>query len=141
MKQAGVIARKATIEDVPHILRMSYDFYKECICGPEEDYDPKTVASQAAAIISSKDAVMFVVENGKGPVGMVTLFENPAYYNVNKRVIVDHHFWLHPDYREGSAVKVLLNAAKNWAQNRKKLWLRGRIHMGKTLKFKRVTDG
>ena len=137
IKLANIKVRKATIEDAKNVLMMAYEFYNEFIGGPKEDFDTKTIAEYFRNVINMKDGEIFVAQNGTSDLlGMVFVMLSPAYYNPNKRVVEEHHLYIKPDYRHSSVTKVLLQAIKEWAKNKRVPWIRAGITPDYKLKFK-----
>jgi len=126
-KIPNITARKAKIdkEDIKDILLMAHSFYKEFINEKEDNFDFEFVAQTARDIINGKDSVLFLIDNSKdSPIGMVFVYIAPAYYNPKVKVVEAHHLFLKKDYRKGSAVKVMYNAIRDWARNKKTFWHR-----------------
>ncbi len=137
-KLKDIKARKATLEDTKAVLDMAYDFYKEFMGMPTEYFLYEDIANHLATIIKTKDAEVFIAQNGSAnPLGMVFVKLSPAYYNRHLEVVEEHHLYIKPEYRHSSVTKVLLQTIKEWAKNKGVPWIRAGITPDYKLKIKR----
>lgn len=100
--------RKATLADVPEIVRMSALFYPTTHYAQWCDMDEETVASLASNLVENH--VFFVAEDGEELVGMVGVFIAPFLFNAHVRFGVEVVWWVAPEARGSHVAVSLLNA-------------------------------
>jgi len=137
-KIKGITVRRAKLDDTHALMSMAYAFFLEQMEAPEEEFNSKDVMGHIVNYITSPDADILLAENGQGPVGTVALGVGPAYYNHDKMIASDHHFWIEPEYRSSSVVKALVASAKDWASKKGTVWLRAKIVDGQRYKVKKL---
>lgn len=125
-KIPNITCRKAKMnkEDVTALLKLSYEFFKESIPAPDEDFDGEFVAKQILKFINLCDSEILMVNNGELAIGMAVVYTGPAYYNQSKKVVDAHGLYIKKEYRDTSATRVLLTAIREWAKNKKLPWIR-----------------
>lgn len=100
--------RKATLADVPAIVRMSACFYETTSYAGWADFNAETVEDLAISL--TKYHVMLVAEHDGKAVGMVGLFVAPFMFNATKRAAYEVVWWVDPEARDTGAGKALLKA-------------------------------
>lgn len=98
--------RKATLADVPAIVRMGERFYAETSYRQFAPYCPDTVADLATLLI--EQGVCLVV--GDEPVGMAGLVVAPFMFNRERKAAYEVMWWVEPDAQGQGAGKALLGA-------------------------------
>jgi hypothetical protein len=126
IKIPGITCRKAQVvkDDIKSILMLSLDFYREFIGQDEDNFKYDHVAQLARTIINSPDSGILLVFNKGTPIGMAFICLGRAYFNPDIRITEAHQLYLLKEYRQGSAIKVLVNTIREWAKNKKAFWLR-----------------
>lgn len=100
--------RKATLADVPEIVRMSALFYPTTHYADWCAMDESTVSDLATALI--EDHVFLVAESDGALVGMVGIFLCPFLFNRNVSFGCEVVWWVDPAKRGGHIATSLLNA-------------------------------
>lgn len=100
--------RKATLADVPEIVRMSAIFYPTTHYAQWCGMDEETVADLASNLIENH--VFYVAEDGDALVGMVGIFVAPFMFNANVSFGVEVVWWVAPEARGSHVAVSLLNA-------------------------------
>lgn len=100
--------RKATLADVPAIVRMSECFYATTSYCQWADFNAQTVADLAANL--AENHVMLVAEHDGEVVGMVGLYIAPFMFNADKRAAYEVVWWVDPIARDTGAGRALLGA-------------------------------
>lgn len=100
--------RKATLADVPEIVRMSAAFYPTTHYAQWCEMDEQTVAALATSLIDSH--VFYVAEDGAALVGMVGIFVAPFMFNASVSFGVEVVWWVAPEARGSRVAASLLNA-------------------------------
>ena len=98
--------RKATLADVPAIVRMSACFYATTSYCQWADFSESTVEQLAESL--ARDHVMLVAEHEGEVVGMVGLYVAPFMFNADKRAAYEVVWWVDPIARDTGAGKALL---------------------------------
>jgi len=100
--------RKATLADVPGIIRMSAAFYPSCHYAQWCEMDEATVADLASNLIENH--VFYVAEDGAALVGMVGVFVVPFMFNRNATFGCEVVWWVDPSARGGRVAMNLMQA-------------------------------
>jgi len=136
MKIKGVKSRKATMEDIAQILHLAKEYYDELnIKEYGNTFDAKSVASQAAIMISNGINALFLAEHEGKVIGMAGVSICPSYFNVNENAIHSHVVFIKKEYRNKSAIRQLVSSMKSWAENKHLPWLQRHLTVGKKDKF------
>lgn len=100
--------RKATLADVPAIVRMSERFYATTGYSRWAEFNAGTVAALAENLTANH--VMLVAEHAGDVVGMVGLFVAPFMFNNDLKAAYEVVWWVDPEGRSTGAGKALLAA-------------------------------
>lgn len=115
-KEARVI-RKATREDIPELLMMCSEFYKESHFQEilEVDFDPKGVALFIKAILDSDgtQSVILVDDSYRGMVGGLI---GPLVMSPTQRIATEAMWWVAPEFRGTRVAFELFRAYVSWAR-------------------------
>lgn len=100
--------RKATLADVPAVVRMSASFYATTSYAGWADFNPDTVEKLAESL--ARDHLLLVADHDGEVVGMVGLYVAPFMFNADKRAAYEVVWWVDPAGRSTGAGKALLGA-------------------------------
>lgn len=108
--------RKATIEDMGALLRMSEEFIKEAPY--TVPYDEDTCIETISNILKAdeKDVVLLVGIVDEEVVGMFAGLLVPVYYNKNFKQSSEWFWWVDVDHRNSSIGRELFEAYEDWAK-------------------------
>jgi len=135
---SNITVRKAKMNDLRDLLRMSYEFFLETMEGAEYEFSSEDVSEQIVTYLKNDNAAAFIAEHEGSAIGFVGVYVAPAYYNKKINVVSDHSMYVDPDYRNGSAVKCIVAAVKNWAKSKNAFWFRAKIVDGKRYKIQKL---
>jgi len=99
--------RKATLADVPEIVRMSAAFYPTTHYAQWCEMDEASVAGLASGLIEND--VFFVAEQDGALVGMVGVMLVPFLFNRDHRFATEIVWWVAPEVRGTSVAARLLD--------------------------------
>lgn len=102
------VIRKATLDDVPEIVRMSAMFYPTTHYAEYCEMDEDSVAGLASGLIEND--VFYVAENDGALVGMVGVAVVPFMFNRNERIAAEIVWWVSPEVRGSNIARRLLAA-------------------------------
>ena len=107
--------RKATINDMPDVLRMGQEFYKEAPYSIPFDVDSlrETVIEFIEA--DEADAILLVSEVDGKTVGMLAGVLTPLYYNKSYKQAQEYWWWVDKDFRGSKEGVSLFEAYESWA--------------------------
>lgn len=100
--------RKATLADVPAIVRMGAKFYATTDYRHFADFCPDTVGDLVGVMID-RGVCLLAVRDGE-PVGMAGLVVAPFMFNRTKTAAYEVMWWVDPDAQGEGAGKALLSA-------------------------------
>lgn len=101
------VIRKATLDDVPEVVRLSALFYPTTHYADFCDMDEDSVWGLASGLIEND--VFYVAEDDGRLVGMVGLIIAPFLFNRSKKMAVEIVWWVAPEVRgSGVAHKLLM---------------------------------
>lgn len=103
-----MLIRKATLADVPAIVRMGAKFYETTMYRHFAEFCPDAVASLAALMYET--GVELVAEVDGELVGMVGLLVSPFPFNAARKIACEVMWWVDPDAQGQGAGKALLAA-------------------------------
>ncbi|MHB0986822.1 MAG: GNAT family N-acetyltransferase [Sulfuricella sp.] len=111
--------RLARLEDIPALVEIGHAYHSESRF-KAYDYDSAKLAANLEGLIKdTTGARCFFVADDKEqkPYGLL-MGCIESYFFSNCLVAQSILFWVHPDYRGGSAALKLVTTFKKWAENR-----------------------
>lgn len=120
MKKANITVRIAKFErgDIARLINETELMYKDL--GFESQgikYDHTHVGVCIGKIIADENQAIFLAEDGPELIGFVLCVKSPSIFSADSKMVLDSAWWLREEYREGSAIKQLMAAVRNWAKN------------------------
>ncbi len=113
-----MIIRPAIIEDIPSLVERGEMFYNEVPISQYLPYDKACIEQNAAVLIGSNDAFVYVAETPDGKIaGFISGCMMSYYWNNNDRMAHQLAFYMHPDYRGLGAFR-LLTAFEEWGKSK-----------------------
>lgn len=113
-----MLIRKATIKDIEHLQKMGQDFFKASGFESMFVYDEPTCRLTLEHLIQDDSGTIYVMDNGKKPVGMVGALLYPFYMNQNVLQAQELFWWINPENRKGLSGVKLLQGVENWAKEK-----------------------
>lgn len=102
------VIRKATLDDVPEIVRMSAMFYPTTHYAEYCDMDEDSVSGLTSGLIEND--VFYVAEDDGALVGMVGVLIAPFLFNRAKKMAIEIVWWVSPEARGTIVAKQLLDS-------------------------------
>lgn len=130
MKKANITVRRARFErgDIARLIVAVEELYKDLqFIEQGIGYDPVAVGSHLGSVLANDHQAVFIAEDGDQMIGFVLCFIAPSIFDGVTPMVTDGAWWLKPEYREGSAIKQLMSAIKNWAKNNNSGWLHAHL--------------
>lgn len=131
--------RPATKNDIPRICELGYALHAESSYS-EIPFDVAKVAKTMEDIIDHL-GVIFVAERGDVIAGGIAGGVTEHWFS-NERVAFDYSFFIHPEYRHGSAAARLMTAFFEWARllgaKKVRMGITTGIHVERTAKLYRA---
>lgn len=93
------VIRLAKPEDMESLLWMGRRFHETSGSGEITEFDERSMSVTFGFMMSSPDAVLLVVEDGRRLCGMVGALIHPVYYNVSHRAAYEVFWWVNPEAR------------------------------------------
>jgi len=91
--------RKATNEDLPEVLIMLTEFYKESGHNTLGEVNYKDLSQFVRILIS--DHILIVAEKDRELVGVTGAVLSPMYWNVSNTIAQELFWWIAPKHRRG----------------------------------------
>jgi|TARA_S200002703_G_scaffold41607_2_gene36118 GNAT superfamily N-acetyltransferase len=114
-KIKGFNVRKATHDDVFHILVLGYNFAKEAPA-MHRTYDPQKMESSVRQAIDLDSQEIFLLENDGIIIGMLACVVTEYLFS-NRRVTTDLAWFVDKDHRGGTKSIRLIKAYEDWARS------------------------
>jgi GNAT superfamily N-acetyltransferase len=105
--------RPATMDDLPHILRMGYAFWQQT-GATHIPWDVVSVEQLVQRLIEDENSLLLMA----GTVGMTAAIVYPHYWNNAYIVGQEVFWWIDPEYRRTKLGLELFRALEQWAKER-----------------------
>jgi len=110
------VIRHATNQDIPELVEVMRNFYRESGYASRVEYDPISAADTFAALIEDNNGCLIVAEQDGELVGSIGALAFPLYFNKSYRMAQELFWWLSPKLRGSSIGIRLLRKAEQWAK-------------------------
>lgn len=107
--------RTATQSDIPRLVELGAVMHAESPRFRDFTYQPQRVADMVAWLLDSPQGMVLVAEHADGIVGGLMAIAMP-HYACDLIQASDLAFFVHPDYRGGTAALRLVRGYLDWAR-------------------------
>lgn len=118
MKQQTLRLKIADQSDIKGILRLVKQLFGSSVYASNLDIDEehvKNLALQYTQADQQQGCIILLVKRDK-PVGLLACSHMPLLFNPKYKSAVELAFWIEPEYRNNTSLKMLLGAYKYWAK-------------------------
>jgi GNAT superfamily N-acetyltransferase len=111
------VIRRATMDDLPHIVSMGRAMVAESPRLRAFRYTPAKVHVTVSHLIDNEDGFVYVDEQNSEIVGFLIAYVEPHWFSIDK-LACDLALYVRPDKRGGVIAARLLNRYKEWGRER-----------------------
>lgn len=112
-----MIVRRASVEDIPEIVRMGEEFVTVPGYRDRLEIEPHTFGPRLVLALASPDAAVFVLEREGAIMGAIGGLAAESMFT-SKRNAVELFWFVRPVAREGGFGRMLLDALTEWAKGK-----------------------